>query len=64
MAKKEEEVNKAVGAEEAPKAKYEVVQEFRDIVDFSKVHQVGDDVSNLEGKRLTELVESGLVAKK
>lgn len=49
---------------EAPKGTYEVAQEFRDIADFSLVHKVGDDVSDMDPKRLQELVESGLVTKK
>ncbi len=52
------------GIKPTSKISYEVVQEFRDIVDFSKVHKVGDDASGFEPGRLAELVKSGLVTKK
>lgn len=53
-----------MGIEPAEKGKYVVVQEFRDIVDFSKVHAVGDNVSSFDKKRLAELVQQGLVEQK
>ncbi len=52
------------GVEPAKKGKYVVAQEFRDIVDFSQVHKVGDDVSSMDASRLAKLVQGGLVEKK
>jgi hypothetical protein len=46
-----------------PKDRYIVTQQFRDIVDFDVQHNVGDDVSNFDQRRLDELVEGGLVKK-
>lgn len=44
-------------------AKFYVLKEFRDINDFSKVHEVEADVSHLDKGRLEKLVELGLVEK-
>jgi hypothetical protein len=50
--------------EEKPKAaKYVVVSEFRDISDFSQIHNTGTDVSYFDRERLKKLVEIGLVKK-
>lgn len=51
------------GRKKSASVSYKVAQEFRDIADFSKVHAVGDDVSDMEESRLKELVEGGLVTK-
>lgn len=40
---------------------YRVIQEFRCINNFDKVHAVGDDVSDLPEARLARLLELGLV---
>lgn len=40
-----------------------VLQEFRDITNFNKIHKVGDDVSDMAPKRLAELQGAGLVSK-
>lgn len=50
-----------INMEPVEKGKYVVAQEFRDIVDFSKVHSVGDDVSDFDKKRLAELLAAGIV---
>ncbi len=38
-----------------------VLQEFRDVVDFDKVHEVGESADNFEESRLDELVQLNLV---
>lgn len=40
-----------------------VLQEFRDITNFNKIHKVGDDVSGMDKNRLKELQGAGLVSK-
>ncbi len=52
------------GSAPVSKGKKVVLQEFRDVVDFSKVHKVGDDASGFTKERLAELVEAGLVGDK
>ena len=44
-------------------AKFYVLKEFRDLNDFSKVHEVEADVSHFGKERLEKLVELGLVEK-
>ncbi len=39
-----------------------VIASFRDRDDFSKVYEVGDDVSDFDEKRLSDLVELKLVS--
>lgn len=41
--------------------KYLVSAPFRDINDFNKKWKVGDDVSGFDRKRLSELLQNGLV---
>ncbi|WP_131535463.1 hypothetical protein [Pedobacter nototheniae] len=49
---------------EKPKVfKHIVTGSFRDIKDFSKEYKAGDDVSDLDPKRLATLVDNGLVEK-
>jgi len=49
---------------EKPKVyKHLVTGPFRDIKDFSKEYNVGDDVSDFDPKRLASLVENGHVEK-
>lgn len=43
--------------------KFIVIKPFRDINDFSKKWQPGDDVSDFEEKRLERLIQIGVVKK-
>lgn len=38
-----------------------VTTEFRDLNDFNKIHQVGDDVSHFDSERLEKLINLGYV---
>lgn len=38
-----------------------VTVEFRDVNDFTKIHQVGDDVSHFDADRLEKLINLGYV---
>jgi hypothetical protein len=51
-------------ASKATKTTYVVKSQFRDIGDFSLVHNEGTDVSHFDSERLKNLVELGLVVKK
>lgn len=46
---------------EVRSAVYVVASEFRDISDFAKVHNVGDDVSYFAAERLEGLLKRNLV---
>lgn len=56
-------VNPVVKDEKKEDVKFYVVKEFRDINDFTKVHEVEADVSHFDENRLSNLVELGLVEK-
>jgi hypothetical protein len=48
-------------ADNKPFTGFEVVTEFRDINDFSKLHRVGSDVSYFEPSRLHQLKKLGYI---
>lgn len=64
-AKTEETKEEAVQAAEtqAKTPVYTVKKQFRDKNDFNKLYQVGEDVTNLDAKRLETLINKGLVQK-
>ena len=66
MDKKQLASDKAKSRKEAgqPEGNYVVLQEFHDIVDFSKVHKVGDSANKFDPERLDELIEMNLVGEK
>lgn len=47
--------------QEKPIGGYVVVSPFRDINDFSKAYEEGEDVSHLSDDRLLDLLEKGLI---
>lgn len=49
--------------EKENKPTHVVIKEFRDLNDFSVVHEQGKDVSDLDPERLEVLVKNGIVEK-